>query len=84
MSPRAHSTIRTAAFAAGAVVLACAFAAVVRHQGQAPRTPLGMAVLLAIELAAIGLAVGYHLTELAGAPRRAPSAKPVRVEVDYL
>jgi hypothetical protein len=82
MSPRARSHTRTAAFVIGACVLAAAFAALVRYHGV--RSPLGIAALLAIELAAIALAIGFHLVELPSvAPRAAGRAAPL-IDLDYL
>jgi hypothetical protein len=75
----ANGTTRTALFVLGAAVLAAAFAALVRYQGI--RSPLGIAALLAIELAAIALAIGFHLVELPSAP---PRAERLHIDVDYL
>jgi hypothetical protein len=70
-------------FVLGACALVAAFAALVRsHQFH---SPLGIAALLAIELSAIALAVGFHLIELPGAaPRGAGEARPLRMDIDYL
>jgi hypothetical protein len=78
----ANGRARTVAFVLAAAVLAAAFAAVVRYQGV--RTPLGVVALLAIELTAIALAVGFHLVELPSAPPRAAGrTEPLRIDVDY-
>jgi hypothetical protein len=72
---------RLALFVIAILVLGSAFAAVVRSASL--HTPLGVAALLAIEVAAIAVAVGFHLVEL---PRRAPGTQrpdAARVEVDY-
>ncbi|MDB5071875.1 MAG: hypothetical protein JWM87_2986 [Candidatus Eremiobacteraeota bacterium] len=82
-TPPANGRARIALFVAAICVLAAAFAALVRYQGV--RSPLGIAALLAIELAAIAIAVGFHLVELpSAAPRDAGRAEPLRVDVDYL
>lgn len=79
----AHGRARVALFVLVAVVLVAAFAVLVRYHGL--RSPLGIAALLALELSAIALAVGFHLVQLPGAtPRAAGRAEPLRFDVDYL
>jgi hypothetical protein len=77
-----NGVARMVVFLFAATVLAAAVVALVRYHGV--RSPLGIAALLAIELVAIGLAVAFHVTELAGNPRRAGRAKPLCIDVDYL
>lgn len=71
---------RLVIFIAAALALVATFAAIVRSTGV--RSPLGFAAVLAIEVAAIACALGFHLLELPSPPPgRAPRREP---PIDYL
>jgi len=80
--PLRKAGARLPLFVLAVAVLGAAFAALVRYQSV--HSPLGVVAVLAVELAAIALAVAFHLVELPGAPPRAPGRpERTRVDVDY-